>query len=50
MEQEERERGTCIISDKDDQGNPNLCCCYIVKPDGSYEDPCYTPVEDCCSR
>jgi len=39
---------TCRMSETDESGRPNLCCCYIVKDDGSYEDPCYHPADSCC--
>ena len=48
MEEKEREHDTCMIPAADEQGNPNLCCCYIVNPDGNREDPCYRPVDGCC--
>lgn len=33
---------------QDQEGNANLCCCYLRESDGSYSDPCPRPVSDCC--
>ncbi len=48
-EKEEKEkRDECTMHERDSQGDPNLCCCYIVDTDGRYVDPCHRPVPDCC--
>ena len=39
---------SCKMAQTGSGGNMNLCCCYILDPDGDYEDPCYLPVDDCC--
>ena len=41
-------KDACSMQTTDEQGNTNLCCCYVMDPDGNYDDPCYAPVEDCC--
>ncbi len=40
--------GNCRVAQTDAEGNANLCCCYLLDPDGQYIDPCYLPVKDCC--
>jgi hypothetical protein len=47
-ENNEKQKDACTIDATDSQGNPNLCCCYVMDPDGRYLDPCYHPVDDCC--
>jgi len=46
--EEKEEINECIMHETDSNGDPNLCCCYIVDSEGSYVDPCYRPVSDCC--
>lgn len=41
-------RNECRVFQDDSDGNPNLCCCYILEPEGGYSDPCYVPVGGCC--
>ena len=48
MNDKNESRESCSIQPADEEGNPNLCCCYAVDQDGNYIDPCYSPVEDCC--
>jgi hypothetical protein len=36
------------MPETDDDGHPNLCCCYIMDADGGLHDPCYHPADDCC--
>jgi len=43
-------QGECRLSQTDSGGNPNLCCCYILEDDGRIQDPCYLPVDECCSE
>jgi exoribonuclease II len=38
----------CSLRETDEEGHPNLCCCYIIDEDGNIDDPCYHPVEACC--
>ena len=38
----------CLMTEKDQRGNSNLCCCYVMDDQGQYEDPCYMPVDACC--
>jgi hypothetical protein len=40
----------CKLSQTDSEGNANLCCCYILEDDGRIQDPCYLPVDECCSE
>ncbi len=48
-EKEKKEKkDACMMHETDSQGDPNLCCCYIIDSDGRYVDPCYRPVTDCC--
>ena len=47
IEKKENE-DACMMHERDSQEEPNLCCCYIVDPDGTYVDPCYRPVSGCC--
>lgn len=39
---------TCSMDTTDEQGRSNLCCCYIMDPDGTIHDPCYYPADECC--
>ncbi len=48
MSDEKEKHDECRMDQTDSEGNTNLCCCYIVDPDGQYEDPCFMPVDDCC--
>jgi hypothetical protein len=47
-ETNESEKKECGIKTLDSQENSNLCCCYVIKEDGSYENPCDLPANDCC--
>jgi hypothetical protein len=48
-EKEEKEqKDACMMHHTDLEGDPNLCCCYIVDADGTYVDPCYAPTSGCC--
>jgi hypothetical protein len=47
MEKQDQ-RDECMMHNWDSQGDPNLCCCYIVDSDGRFEDACYRPVSGCC--
>jgi len=38
----------CTMDDSEKQGSANLCCCYALDENDTYEDPCYTPVEENC--
>ena len=44
MRKEKEKKDTCMMHKKDSQGDPNLCCCYVVDSEGRYVDPCYRPV------
>ncbi len=43
-----KEEDSCAMNEMDNDGNTNICCCYVVDPDGRYEDPCYFPADKCC--
>lgn len=45
---EKTEQNTCAMDVKDTHGNTNICCCYVMTPDGRYEDPCFYPAGSCC--
>jgi hypothetical protein len=45
---EEKEADECKLAPTDSEGNTNLCCCYVLDPDGKTTDPCHLPVENCC--
>ncbi len=34
--------------EREDQKDADLCCCYLMNEDGTYEDPCNTPADECC--
>ena len=38
----------CRMLETDDEGQVNLCCCYIMDADGNIESACLHPVECCC--
>jgi len=48
MNEEKEAINECIMHETYLSGDPNLCCCYIVDPEGRVVDPCYRPVSDCC--
>ena len=48
MNAENEKHDECRMTQTDAEGNPNLCCCYMLNSDNRYEDPCYHPVGDCC--
>jgi hypothetical protein len=39
---------TCGMPETDEDGHPNLCCCFIMDADGALQDACYHPADDCC--
>lgn len=45
---EKKEQDACAMDVKDTKGNTNICCCYVMTPDGRYEDPCFYPAGSCC--
>jgi hypothetical protein len=45
---EKKEKDACAMDVKDSRGNTNMCCCYVMNPDGTYEDPCVYPAGSCC--
>ncbi len=34
--------------EREDQQDADLCCCYLMNEDGTYEDPCHMPADECC--
>lgn len=48
MSEEEKTGNDCRIEATDAEGDPNLCCCYIIDEHGNYTDPCDKPVATCC--
>lgn len=48
MDEDKEKQEECKMSQKDNEGNTNLCCCYILDQDDQHADPCYLPVDDCC--
>ncbi len=48
MDHDNELKHACSMKNTDTQGRINLCCCYILDEEGKLEDPCYSPVEDCC--
>jgi len=48
MSDENERSDTCEMKETDARGRTNLCCCYTMDEEDNYEDPCYTPAEDCC--
>ena len=48
MVKKDETKNACNMQDTDEQGYTNLCCCYVMDDESGYDDPCYTPVEDCC--
>ena len=49
MDDDKEKPDECKMTQTDSEGKSNLCCCYILNGDGQHEDPCYWPVEECCS-
>jgi hypothetical protein len=48
---EEKTTDACELAPKNSEGNTNLCCCYVLDPDGGTTDPCPLPVENgCCNK
>lgn len=45
---EEKEADACELAPTDSEGKPNLCCCFVIDPDGGTTDPCPLPIENCC--
>jgi hypothetical protein len=45
---EKKEQDSCIMNEKDNKGNTNICCCYVIDSVGRYEDPCFYPADKCC--
>jgi hypothetical protein len=48
MNEKDESKDACTMQPVDKQGKTNLCCCYVLDQDGTYTDPCYSPVEECC--
>jgi hypothetical protein len=48
MEENSDKQPTCRLKETDQEGHPNLCCCYFMDEDGNIQDPCPLPVEQCC--
>jgi hypothetical protein len=49
MSDDKENRDECKMAQTDSEGNPNLCCCYILDGDeGRHENPCYLPADECC--
>lgn len=48
MNDDDERSDSCSMNETDAQEHTDLCCCYAVDEEGSYEDPCHTPAEDCC--
>ena len=49
MSEENINENECFMNTTDSQNNTNLCCCYAIDEDGNYTNPCYIPVEECCT-
>ena len=45
---EEKAADACKLAPTDSEGKTNLCCCYVLDPDGGTTDPCPLPAENCC--
>ncbi len=45
---QKKETTACAMDEKDSKGHTNTCCCYVMNPDGTYEDPCFYPAGSCC--
>ena len=37
---EEKAADACKLAPTDSDGKANLCCCYVLDPDGGTTDPC----------
>ncbi len=48
MDANKEDLNECRFCDEEAAGEPNLCCCYAMDDQGSLEDACTHPVEDCC--
>ena len=48
MDETKDDPHNCSMPETDDDGHPNLCCCYIMDAAGSIHDPCYHPADECC--
>lgn len=48
MDETNESQSTCRMRETDDEGHPNLCCCYIMDDEGNIHDPCYYPADQCC--
>jgi hypothetical protein len=48
MEENTEKKATCQVKKVDEEGRPNLCCCYFTDDDGNIQDPCPLPVMYCC--
>lgn len=44
---EKKEDDACELAPTDSEGKPNLCCCFVMDPDGGTTDPCPLPIENC---
>lgn len=40
---------TCGEMETDPEGQTNLCCCYFINDNGELDDPCFRPVNECCT-
>jgi hypothetical protein len=41
---EEKAADACKLAPTDSEGKTNLCCCYVLDPDGGTTDPCHLPI------
>jgi hypothetical protein len=48
IEESTEKNPTCELKEIDEEGRPNLCCCYFMDEDGQIQDPCPLPVQYCC--
>ena len=45
---EENEADNSKLALRDSEDHTNLCCCYVLGPDGGTTDACHLPVKNCC--
>ena len=43
-DKEEKAADACKLAPTDSDGKANLCCCYVLDPDGGATDPCPLPI------
>lgn len=48
MDESNDDERSCSMCESDDEGHPNLCCCYIIDADDNIDDPCFHPAQECC--